>query len=94
MANLNKSENDGSLFQFSLKILQFPNYGVSVGTYYFSPFAGKCGSEEHAVLLKYLCFCTGLWSRGRHFRIASRDRSKTTADSHISAYFHVGLPEK
>jgi hypothetical protein len=35
-----------------------------------------------------------MWSRGRHFRIASRDSSKTTADSYISAYFEVGLPEK
>jgi hypothetical protein len=35
-----------------------------------------------------------MWSRGRHFRIASRDGSKTTADSFISAYFDVGLKEK
>jgi hypothetical protein len=31
---------------------------------------------------------------GRHFRIASRDASKSTADSFISAYFYVGHPEK
>jgi hypothetical protein len=35
-----------------------------------------------------------MWSKGRHFRIASRDEGKSTADSFISAYFHVGLPEK
>jgi hypothetical protein len=35
-----------------------------------------------------------MWSKGRHFRIASRDASKTTADSYISAYFDVGLEEK
>lgn len=35
-----------------------------------------------------------MWSKGRHFRIASRDASKTTADSYISGYFDVGSEEK
>jgi hypothetical protein len=38
--------------------------------------------------------CTGIWSQGRHFRIASRDVGKSTADSYISAYFNIGRPEK
>jgi hypothetical protein len=36
----------------------------------------------------------GMWSQGRHFRIAGRDVSRTTSDSFISAYFDIGLPEK
>jgi hypothetical protein len=35
-----------------------------------------------------------MWSKGRHFRIASRDEEKSTAASFISAYFDVGLPQK
>jgi hypothetical protein len=35
-----------------------------------------------------------MWSRGRHFRIASRDVGKSTSDSYISAYFDVGHLEK
>jgi hypothetical protein len=35
-----------------------------------------------------------MWSRGRHFQIASRDVGKSTADSYISAYFDIGMPEK
>lgn len=31
-----------------------------------------------------------MWSRGRHFRISSRDNSKTTADSYVSGRFDEG----
>ena len=40
-------------------------------------------------------FYARMWSRGRHFRVASRDdKQKTTMDSYISSYFDIGLPEK
>lgn len=36
-----------------------------------------------------------MWSRGRHFRVGSRDStSKTTQDAYISADFDMGLSEK
>jgi hypothetical protein len=35
-----------------------------------------------------------MWSKGRHFRIASRDARKSTTDSYISAYFNTCLNEK
>lgn len=37
---------------------------------------------------------TGMWSRGRHFRIASRDRPPKTADSYISSRFNEGNAEE
>jgi hypothetical protein len=40
-------------------------------------------------------FFAGMWSRGRHFRVASRDlTSKTTQDSYISANFDMGFDEQ
>jgi hypothetical protein len=39
-------------------------------------------------------FFPGMWSNGRHFRVAARDEGKSTCDSFISAFFNVGLPEK
>jgi hypothetical protein len=39
-------------------------------------------------------YVIGMWSRGRHLRIGSRDAAKTTKDSFISAYFDVGFKEK
>jgi hypothetical protein len=35
-----------------------------------------------------------MWSKGRHFRIGSRDAGKSTTDSYVSADFKVGQPEK
>lgn len=39
-------------------------------------------------------YFAGMWSKGRKFRIASRDRSKTTADSYISSMFDEGNGEE